>query len=84
MPEPLLEELRISAAKRKQSMTTFIHNAIRKAIEHEGEYERAKKRMLARLENPPDLGTHGRITWTRDELHDRELSRYEHSDLRSR
>ena len=36
-----------------------------------GQYERAKQRLLARLENPPDLGTNGKITWTRDEIHER-------------
>jgi len=35
-----------------------------------GERERAKRSLLARLKKPPDLGTYGKITWTRDEIYE--------------
>lgn len=34
-------------------------------------YARARERMLENLKYPFDLGTFGKITWTRDELHER-------------
>jgi hypothetical protein len=34
-------------------------------------YERARKRSLATLERGYELGTGGKATWTRDELHER-------------
>jgi plasmid stability protein len=73
LPEPLLRKFRIYAATHDKSMTSLMTEAIRKMVEpaHDKAYEEAKQRLLARLENPPDLGTHGKITWTRDEIHER-------------
>jgi predicted nucleic acid-binding protein len=34
-------------------------------------YENAKEQALQHLRNPPDPGTFGEISWTRDELHER-------------
>ena len=31
----------------------------------------AKRRFLERIRNTPDRGTKGKITWTRDRLHQR-------------
>ncbi|SPF36572.1 hypothetical protein SBA4_190016 [Candidatus Sulfopaludibacter sp. SbA4] len=31
----------------------------------------ARRRFLARIRNAPDRGTAGKVTWTRDELHER-------------
>jgi hypothetical protein len=73
LPEPLLHKLRVYAARRNQTMTDVINEAIRKTVEDDNEYEQAKQRLLTHLKNPPNLGTHGRITWTRDEIHDRRL-----------
>ncbi len=37
----------------------------------EADYERTKRRFLERMKSPPDLGTKGVISWTRDEIHER-------------
>ena len=37
----------------------------------EDAYARARERALENLRHPFDLGTFGKITWTRDELHER-------------
>jgi hypothetical protein len=72
LPEPLLRKFRIYAATQNKSMTSLMTEAIQKIVEpHDEEYQKAKERLLARLENPPNLGTNGKITWTRDEIHDR-------------
>jgi predicted nucleic acid-binding protein len=39
--------------------------------ETEEVYGRARRRAADLLENPPNLGTFGKTTWTRDELHER-------------
>jgi hypothetical protein len=31
----------------------------------------AKRRFLDRIRNAPDRGTYGKVSWARDELHDR-------------
>jgi predicted nucleic acid-binding protein len=50
----------------------LVRNPFVELVMDEGSaYENARDRALENLKNPPDLGTFGKITWTRDELHDR-------------
>jgi len=71
LPKPLLRKFRVYAAERNQSMSSLLAEAIRKMVVQEDEYEKAKRRFLARLGNPQNLGTGGKITWTREELYER-------------
>jgi len=71
LPEPLLRKFRVYAASQNQSLSGLAAEAIRKMLEHDSEYERAKRRFFASMQNAPDLGTHGQATWTREELHER-------------
>ena len=71
LPEPLLRRFRIYAASRNQSMTKLAAEAISRMIDQESDRQRANERIIARMENAPDRGTGGVITWTRDELHER-------------
>jgi hypothetical protein len=71
LPESLLRRFRIYAATQDKSMTTLMSEAIRRLMDEDGEREAAKRRFLERIENAPDRGTHGVITWTRDEIHER-------------
>jgi len=71
LPQPLLRKFRVYAAERNQSMTALMTEAIRRMVDEEDSREAARQRLLKRIQNPPDLGTHGVITWTRDELYDR-------------
>jgi len=53
-------------------MTSVMAEAISKLMEQDDDKaEAAKRRFLERIRNAPDRGLHGRITWTRDELHER-------------
>lgn len=52
-------------------MTSVMTEAIRKLMEEGEQRESAKRRFLERVRNAPDRGTGGRVTWTRDELHER-------------
>jgi hypothetical protein len=73
LPEDLLQKLRVYAASRGVSMTQLAEDAIRKMVAngHDDEYERARRSFMKRLENPPDLGINGQITWRREDLYDR-------------
>ncbi len=71
LPDSLLRRFRIYAASRDQSMTSLMAEAIRKLMDQDQERDAAKRRFLERIRNAPNLGTKGRITWTRDELHER-------------
>ena len=48
-----------------------VAEAIRKLMEQDEQSGKAKRRFLERIGNAPDRGTGGRVTWTRDELHER-------------
>jgi hypothetical protein len=71
LPEPLIRKFRVFAASRNQSMTSLMAEAIGKLMDERNEKEKAKARFLERIRNPPDLGTHGVATWTREDMHER-------------
>jgi hypothetical protein len=71
LPEPLLRRFRVYAAERNRSMTSVMSDAIRTLMDDDEKAARAKRRFLERIRTAPDRGTRGRITWTRDELHER-------------
>ena len=74
LPEPLLRQFRVYAAERNQSMTALMTEAIRHVLEQgerEAQVAAAKRRILERMRNPTWPGAGGRITWTREELHER-------------
>src|SRR4029077_2929741 len=73
LPESLLRRFRIYAASRNQSMTSLMAEAIRTLIEQDGQSAKAKRRFLDRIQNAPDRGTRGKISWTREELHERRV-----------
>jgi hypothetical protein len=45
--------------------------SIEEAFGTDSAYDHARERAQRNLENPPNLGPLGKITWTRDELHER-------------
>lgn len=71
LPRPLLQQFRVYAAKRNRSMTSIMTDAIRTLLDNKDETERAAQRAIERMRNAPDWGTRGKITWTRDEIHER-------------
>ena len=71
LPDALLRKFRIYAARRNQSMTSLMAQAIRDLMERDQQTAEPKRRFLGRIRNAPDRGTGGAIGWTRDELHKR-------------
>ena len=71
LPEPLMRRFRVYAAQRNKSMSSVMTEAIKKMVDEDGSREAATRRILERIRNAPDRGTHGKITWTRDEVWER-------------
>jgi hypothetical protein len=72
LPEPLLRQFRIFAAAENRSMSSLMTEAINMMVDPDGEREKRTKRLIERMRNPPGKGIPGgKITWTRDELHER-------------
>jgi hypothetical protein len=71
LPEEDLREARILAARRGTSVSQLLAGMLRETVERETGYAAAKDRSLALLREGADLGTAGRATWSRDDLHER-------------
>jgi hypothetical protein len=71
LPEEDLQQARILAARRGTSVSRLLTTTLREIIENDSGYTLAKERSLMRLGDPGNLGTGGRIGWSRDELHER-------------
>jgi hypothetical protein len=71
LPEEDLREARVLAARHGTSVSQLLARMLRETVERETGYDTAKEHSLALLRTGMDLGTSGRITWSRDDLHER-------------
>jgi hypothetical protein len=55
----------------RRSVSQLLARMLRETVERETGYDTAKERSLALLREGMDLGTSGRISWSRDDLHER-------------
>ena len=71
LPEDVLREANILAVNRHTSVSRLVADVLKEMVERESGYALARQRQMASMERGLNLGTHGKITWTRDELHER-------------
>jgi predicted transcriptional regulator len=71
LPRALIRRIKGIAADRDTSMSALMTEALTRLAEEDRRYAAARKRALAAMRSAPSLGTHGRRTWSRDELHER-------------
>jgi hypothetical protein len=71
LPEEDLREARVLAARRGTSVSQLLARILRETVERESGYDAARDHSLAVLREGMDLGTGGRMTWSRDDLHER-------------
>jgi 3',5'-cyclic AMP phosphodiesterase CpdA len=71
LSRPLLRKAKILAVERQTSLSGLLAGALEDLVKGQDEYEKAKERALSYMRNARNLGTGGRITWTRDSLHER-------------
>ncbi len=71
LPRRLVRRAETLAAAQNTSLSSFLAGILQKLVDDRDAYERAKERALAHLRDARPLGTKGRITWTRDSLHER-------------
>lgn len=69
--EKLARQAKILAAKRATSLSAMVAEWLRSVTAQESEYEKARKDHVALMRRGLKLGTYGKATWTRDELHER-------------
>jgi hypothetical protein len=71
LPAEVLKEARHLAVDRGLSLSKFLASVLEEQAIRAREYRQARGRALRRMRDGLELGTNGRITWTRDELHER-------------
>jgi predicted transcriptional regulator len=71
VPKPLLKRLKTIATERGISVSALVRAALRDVDERLAQYADARKRSLAAMARPTDLGSHGQAPRSRDQMHER-------------
>jgi Ribbon-helix-helix protein, copG family len=71
VPRELLRRVKRLAADRDTSVSALMTEALARLTDEHRRYSAARKRALGAMKSAKSLGTRGRGTWTRDELHER-------------
>ena len=67
----ILQKVKILAVKQSTSVSALLSQVLDDIVTHEEGYTSAHRGHARLLEERIDLGTHGSVNWSRDELHDR-------------
>lgn len=71
LPRELLRRVKRLAADRDTSVSALMTEALTRVADEDRRYAAARRRALAAMQSAKSLGTGGRRTWTRDDLHER-------------
>ena len=71
LPKELLKRAKAMAASKEKSLSELLRESLEEKIKEATGYKKAKNRQMGLLNQGIDLGTKGRITVTREELHAR-------------
>lgn len=67
----LLKKAKSLAVKKDSSLSDLLRGALEEKVREESGYQRARDRQVALMETGFDLGTKGKISISREELHAR-------------
>jgi hypothetical protein len=71
LPKDILRKAKILAVQRNTSLSGLLTQTLVEIVSRQDEYDQARQRSLAVLKSGFDLGTQGKISWKREELHER-------------
>lgn len=71
IPSEILRKVKLLAVRRDTSVSRLLSQTLERLVEQEDAYAHARQRHLRLLDQSVDLGTGGRATAKRDELHER-------------
>lgn len=71
LPAETVRRLKVLAAERNSSISRMLTEQLDELLDSESGYEQARRRALRDLERGFELGLGAKVTWTRDELHER-------------
>lgn len=71
VPKEILRKAKLIAVHRKTSLSGLLTRALEDVVAHEESYHKARKRHASLLKKGLDLGTKGKVSWSREDLHAR-------------
>jgi hypothetical protein len=71
LPKKILQKGKMLAAKRGISLNQLVRELLQVTAENEDGYRISVDRQIKQMEEGIPLGTKGKISWKRDELHQR-------------
>ena len=71
LPKSLLKKAKVMAANHEKSLSQLLRESLEEKVMEESDYKQARDRQLALLKKGLELGTKGRISTKRQELHER-------------
>ena len=71
LPADTVRRLKVLAAERGSSISRMLTEQLDELLDRESGYERARTQALRNLERGFELGLGDKVTWSRDELHER-------------
>jgi ribbon-helix-helix CopG family protein len=71
LPRALLRRFKRLAVDKDKSVSKLLRELMEEAVHGGDSYEQAYRSWLEDMKSPRDLGTYGKPSWTRDELHER-------------
>jgi predicted transcriptional regulator len=71
LPRTLLRKVKHLAVEKETSVSALLKSALEDLVRDQDAYAKARDAHREILKRPFNLGTHGRITWSRDSLHER-------------
>jgi len=71
LPKALLKKAKTIAAQQEKSLSELLRESIEEKVRESSGYKQARRRQLQLLRNGIDLGTEGKLTATREDLHER-------------
>jgi metal-responsive CopG/Arc/MetJ family transcriptional regulator len=71
LPKALLKKAKAVAAREEKSLSELLRESIEDKVRSSTGYKNARNRQLRLLKCGFDLGTEGKLTATREEIHER-------------
>ncbi len=71
LPRSLLRKVKLLAVERDTSVSRLLAETLQEIVKRDDAYERAYASWREDMRHLRSLGTNGKTTWTRDELHER-------------
>ncbi|MCX6090098.1 MAG: CopG family transcriptional regulator [Candidatus Atribacteria bacterium] len=71
IPKEILIKVKHIAIEKNTSVSGLLRSVLEQIVNQEDEYNKAKERQFLTMKKGHELGIKGKVSWTRDELHER-------------